>query len=125
MGGTQHLDVLIVDDHEAMRAMLRKMLERAGVASVRDAPSAAIALELIASRDADLVLCDQTMPGMDGLAFIRAAREAGSRARVIMISGRDDAGFAEAARAAGAAAVLVKPISPRETLAAIEEAQRR
>ncbi len=116
----QDLDVLIVDDHEGMRAMLRKMLERAGVGAVRDAASGAAALALLAARDADLVLCDQTMPEMDGLSFLRAARAASSRARAIMISGRDDAGFADEARAAGADAVLVKPVSPREVLAAIE-----
>ncbi len=121
----QDLDVLIVDDHEGMRAMLRKMLERAGVGAVRDAASGAAALALLAARDADLVLCDQTMPEMDGLSFLRAARAAGSQARAIVISGRDDAGFADEARAAGAATVLVKPVSPRDVLAAIERVLAR
>jgi DNA-binding NarL/FixJ family response regulator len=121
----QDLDVLIVDDHEGMRAMLRKMLERAGVGAVREAPSGADGLVLLAALDADLVLCDQTMPEMDGLSFLRAARAAGSQARAIVISGRDDAGFADMARAAGADAVLVKPVSPRDVLAAIERVLAR
>lgn len=120
MTGAGGLDVLIVDDHEGMRVLLREVLERAGVAEVRTAANGAEALALLAERDADVLLADQTMPGMDGCALIAAAHAAGSRARAIVISGRGEAGFADAARAAGAAAVLAKPISPRDLLQTIE-----
>lgn len=116
------LDILIVDDHEAMRTLLLKVLNRAGVAKLRAAASAIEGLAALAQRPADLVLADQMMPEMDGLAFVRALRSdaAIAGARVIMISGRAEAAHAEAARAAGADAVLVKPVSPRDLLAAIE-----
>ena len=71
------LDVLIVDDHEPMRALLRKILERAGVSAVRDASSGAAALALIGERAPTLILCDRRMPEMDGLVFIARARDAG------------------------------------------------
>lgn len=114
------LDVLIVDDHEGMRMLLRKVLERAGVASLRDAASGAAALALLAERPANLILVDQSMPEMDGASFVRRARADGSDARIIMITGHAEARYAEAARAAGADAVLIKPIAPRELLKAIE-----
>lgn len=116
------LDVLIVDDHEPMRAMLRKVLERAGVASVRDAASGKAALELLQERSAQLILVDQTMPEMDGLTLVDRVRADPSYAgaRVIMLTGRADAPHAEAARNAGVDAVLVKPVAPSELLAAIE-----
>jgi len=112
------LDVLIVDDHEAMRAMLRKVLERTGFGSVRDAANGEAALKLIAERAADLILVDQNMPGMSGAAFVARARESGSSARIVMITGdvRAEVGDADA--------LLVKPVSPRDLLAAIEQVLR-
>lgn len=116
------LDVLIVDDHEAMRVMLARVLVRAGVTQVRMAASGMEALQLLAQRPASLVLADQRMPGMDGMSFIAAVKaEASLRgARAIMISGATDTAHFDAARAAGADMVLVKPVSPRALLDAIE-----
>lgn len=114
------LSVLILDDHEAMRALLRKVLERASVNDVRDAPNGDAGLALLAERGADLILVDQTMPQMDGVTFVRHARTAGTVARIVMITGRGDARTRDAAHAAGADAVLVKPVAPRDLLAAIE-----
>ena len=116
------LDVLIVDDHEPMRAMLRKVLERAGVSSVRDAASGKAALDLLQERSAQLILVDQTMPEMDGLAFVERVRgdPAYASARIVMLTGRADAAHAEAAHKAGVDAMLVKPVAPSELLAAIE-----
>jgi len=117
------LDVLIVDDHEAMRVMLTRVLVRAGVQRVRTAQSGLEALGLMAERPATLVLADQRMPGMDGLSFVAAVRgePAFSGARVIMISGASDDAHFEAARAGGVDSVLVKPVSPRALLEAIEK----
>lgn len=114
------LSVLIVDDHEAMRALLRKVLDRAGVGDVRDAADGAAGLAILAERGADLVLVDQTMPEMDGVEFVQHARATASVARILMITGRGDARTRDAAHAAGADAVLVKPVAPRDLLAAIE-----
>ena len=116
-------DVLIVDDHEAMRTLLARVLTRAGVAQVRTAATGAEALVALRERAATLVLADQNMPGMDGLAFIAALRaDPGLGApRVIMVSGHTSAEHTEAARAAGADAVLSKPVSPRDLLAAIND----
>jgi two-component system, chemotaxis family, chemotaxis protein CheY len=108
------LDVLIVDDHEAMRALLRKVLERAGFGSVREADCGAAALALLRARPADLILVDQNMPGMSGAVFVATAREGGCMARIIMITGD------VRAESGGADALLVKPVSPRDLLAAIE-----
>ncbi|MBC7770836.1 MAG: response regulator, partial [Phycisphaerales bacterium] len=58
------LDVLIVDDHEAMRVMLTRVLVRAGVSAVRTAAGGMQALALMAERAPSLVLADQRMPGM-------------------------------------------------------------
>jgi CheY-like chemotaxis protein len=108
------LAVLIVDDHEAMRALLRQVLERAGVAMIREAATGEEALAELQEHRAQLILVDQNMPGMSGAAFVARVRESGSLARIVMITG--DA----RAQGVGADALMVKPVSPRELLAAIE-----
>jgi len=120
---TPRLDVLIVDDHEGMRVLLRAILERAGVARVRDAANGADALALIAEAPPSLILVDQRMPGMDGPALVARVRadEACAATRIIMISGAMDGPARDAAIAAGADAALAKPVSPRALLAEIEK----
>lgn len=115
------LDALIVDDHEAMRALLARVLSKAGVERVRTAASAAEALAALGERPAALILADRNMPGMDGLAFVAAVRAdpALSAAKVIMVSGTAGADHTAAARAAGADAVLIKPVTMGDLLTAI------
>jgi CheY-like chemotaxis protein len=117
---THALSVVIADDHEPMRALLRKVLERADVSDVRDAKSGAEALAALEERRADLLLADMAMPELDGVALTERVRAANLATRVIMITGRGEARVIEIAKAAGADAVLVKPVSPRDLLAAIE-----
>lgn len=115
------LDVLIVDDHDAIRTLLSRVLTKAGAAHVRAAASGFDGLAQLAERPAQLILVDQNMPGMDGLAFVKTVRAdpALAGARILMISGYSDAQQRAAAHAAGADAVLMKPVSPRDLLAAI------
>lgn len=116
------LDVLIADDHEAMRVMLTRVLVRVGVRSVRASASGTDALFKMAEQIPHLVLVDQRMPGMDGLAFIGAVRadEALRNTKIVMISGASSDEHIAAARAAGADAVLVKPVSARALIETIE-----
>jgi two-component system chemotaxis response regulator CheY len=115
------LDVLIVDDHEAMRTLLARVLLKAGVERIRDAAGGAEALAMLCERPATLILADQSMPGMDGTAFVSAVRADASLGapKIFIVSGKSSKEHEAAALAAGADAVLVKPVSPRELLAAI------
>ncbi len=121
MTSVADLDVLIVDDHEAMRTLLTRGLQKAGVERIRTASGGGEALAALRERAANLVLADQNMPGMGGLALLAAVRgdAALGAARFIMISGHASVEYAEQARAAGADAVLVKPVSLRDLLATI------
>lgn len=104
-----------------MRALLRKVMERAGAGHVREAASAEAALEALSEAPAHLLLLDQTMPGMSGAELTTKLRAdpAHAGARIILLSGHSSPAFAESARAAGADAVLTKPIAPSALLAAI------
>ncbi|MEQ1491645.1 MAG: response regulator, partial [Terricaulis sp.] len=83
------LDVMIVDDHEAMRALLARVFTKVGVANLRAVADAAAALASLRERPASLILADKNMPGMDGLAFLTAVRgeSAFGAPKIIMLSG--------------------------------------
>ena len=117
------LDVLIVDDHEAMRALLTRVFTKVGVTRLRALADAAQALTALRERPATLIIADKNMPGMDGLAFLSAVRadSAFGAPKVILLSGDASAAHADAARAAGADMVLVKPVPPSALLAAINQ----
>ena len=125
MGAVQpfDLDVLVVDDHEAMRALLARVLAKKGVERVRTAETGARALDLLRERAANLVLADNQMPGMNGLEFIAAIRgdPAFGAPKIIIVSGNDNGAFAAQAKAAGADTVLVKPVLLADLLTAINE----
>ena len=120
MNAIAALDILIVDDHEGMRTLLTTILARFGAARIRQAASGAAALAMLEAEPAALILTDHMMPEMDGIALTERVRARDSKARIIMITGRAEPRYAEAAAAAGANAVLVKPVSPRSLIEAIE-----
>lgn len=110
--------ILIVDDHEQFRTMLATVFQRAGIAAreARDGPSALAAFE---AEPAELVLLDQSMPGMKGVDAAKALRARSSTVRIVLISGHKSVELNEEAHAAGVDLVLTKPISPRALMEAI------
>src|SRR4051794_33000619 len=70
--------ILVVDDDESFREMLRTCMEMRGVA-VLMAAHPGEALELAACHHVDAVVSDYQMPGMDGLAFCRQWRAQNAR----------------------------------------------
>src|SRR5689334_7156567 len=83
--------LLVVDDEDSNRDLLKRRLQRAGYAVVtaEDAPSA---LEIIESEEVDLVLLDTMMPGMTGLEMLRLLRATHSSTDlpVIMVTALSD-----------------------------------
>jgi len=121
MAGLESLEVLIVDDHDASRAMMIQALKAKG-ARVREAGDGAHALDLLRAAPAALILVDQLMPGMDGVELITAVRGEPSLAgaRIVMITGYAETSITKHAEAAGADLVLAKPISPAELVSALD-----
>jgi len=100
--------VLIVDDHPIFTEALKALLEREdSLLVVGTAGTAAEALELAASSDADVVLMDHGLPGMDGIEATRRLRARQPWTRIVLVSGRAHE-VAREAREAGAMAVLHK-----------------
>src|SRR4030095_5970158 len=79
--------VLIADDQSLVRAGLRSLLDdEPDLEVVGEAGDGAQAVRLAAQVDPDVVLMDIRMPVQDGIAATRALAEAGSRARVLMLT---------------------------------------
>lgn len=105
--------VLVVDDNENNRVLLRRRLEHDGH-SVALAESGRAALALLAGADFDVVLLDLMMPDMNGLELLQLLRldERWRRTPVVMISGLSDTEAAIRCIAAGADDYLAKPFDP-------------
>ncbi|HEX8170302.1 MAG TPA: ATP-binding protein [Thermoanaerobaculia bacterium] len=105
--------VLVVDDDPDARLVLRAMLEKAG-SRVTAVASVEQALRMMSDDGIDVVVSDIAMPGEDGYALARRAREV-SQAPLIAVSAIG-AGLGERDRAlaAGFAAFLPKPVDPTE-----------
>jgi two-component system OmpR family response regulator len=102
--------VLIADDDPISRSFFCAAIERCGCTAIAaaDAHAALLALRL---NDANLLLIDRRMPGMDGVALLRAARAQGISAPAIVTSAELDAEVVTTLCAAGFAATLLKPAS--------------
>ncbi|MDD5863775.1 MAG: response regulator transcription factor [Firmicutes bacterium] len=81
--------VLVVDDDEAVRNMLYKVMRSAGMEAVT-VSSGEQALEIVRERIFDLILLDVNLRGMDGFQVIEALRGRGVKTPVIIVSGRKE-----------------------------------
>ncbi|MFN2563533.1 MAG: HD-GYP domain-containing protein [Gemmatimonadaceae bacterium] len=101
--------VLVVDDDDAVRKLVVRMLGARGF-RVDAAASGAAALDALARSQFTLALCDVQMPGMSGVELVRRALEVDPDLAILMLTGADDAGTATEALSGGAFDYLTKPI---------------
>ncbi len=103
--------VLIVEDHAAMRRILRGVLAHLGFDAIEEAKDAAGALEKMRERKIGLVLADLDMVPVSGVEFVRAIRAHAllKDTPVIVTTAQGDRDQILAARAAGANSYIVTP----------------
>lgn len=83
--------ILIIEDEEAIRRVLSKILcEENESYEVDVAEDGVIGLEKIKENDYDLVLCDIKMPKMDGVELLEAVKKIDTEIPIVMISGHGD-----------------------------------
>ncbi|MEV6350358.1 response regulator [Actinoplanes sp. NPDC051851] len=111
--------IVVAEDHDDIRYVLKRSLERAGHRVVVTSDGAA-ALEAVREHRPDLVVTDVDMPRMTGLDLCRAIRadDALRHIPVVVASGSLLPGD-EQASAAGASATLLKPFLPAQLLAVV------
>jgi two-component system, response regulator, stage 0 sporulation protein F len=111
--------ILIIDDEEPIRALLRTTLEAAGY-EVVEAPNGRIGLALYRHRPADLVITDILMPELNGLDMLLELTREFLHAKVIAISGAGgEQNVLDAAKLLGARRTLQKPFSMPRLLDAV------
>ena len=103
--------VLVVEDFEDNRFMMRRLLEMSGYRVV-EAVNGNQAVEAAASEQPDIILMDLSLPQLDGLAATRRIREQQGTRRVpiVAVSAHDSADFHAEALAAGCNEYVTKPI---------------
>jgi chemotaxis protein histidine kinase CheA len=99
--------VLIVDDSPIVRDLLSELLSSVGL-EVRTAGDGAAALEALADRPVDLIVCDVEMPVMDGFELLRRLRDRAERVPVVMVTTRGSVSDRALAASLGADALIVK-----------------
>jgi DNA-binding response OmpR family regulator len=117
--------ILIVDDEDMIRSLLRLTLVRAGY-EVVEAESGEEGVTIVQVQKPDLVLLDVMMPGMDGFSVCRQIRQDPlvETVPIIMLSARKDARSREQSRQAGANGYLTKPWNTDELLWHVDEMLR-
>ncbi|MGO8919943.1 MAG: response regulator [Stellaceae bacterium] len=119
MSGAPSLEgktVMIVDDDETMRMLIRRMLTRMKIGTLMEAEGGQQALQQLepAMAGCDLIICDWNMPGMSGIELFDRVHALKPDLPFLMLTGRSDAHSVIAAKKAGVPAYIVKPISPEE-----------
>ena len=104
--------IMVAEDFDDTRIMLRRMLETNGY-EVVEASNGQEAVELVLRQCPDLILMDLNMPLLDGLAAteqIRRCKELCKNVMILAITAHDTHGMKEAALEAGCDGYLTKPI---------------
>jgi CheY-like chemotaxis protein len=114
--------VMVVEDHEFQRRTTLQMLANLGVGALLEAADGDAALALLG--EADIIVCDLDMPGMDGVEFLRHVSETQAGTAIVIASGLDESVLRSAeltARGFGLEVLgaIRKPLTARRLLEAV------
>ena len=112
--------VLVVDDEEGVRASIRAILE--GTCEVLEAETGADALELLRTREVDLVMLDQRMPGEPGIDVLPKVKATDPSTVVVLATAVHDVRTAVEALKRGAYDYITKPFDVDDILMLVERA---
>src|SRR5271167_3247070 len=113
----QSLCVLVVDDNQYMRKMIRNLLVNCGIKDIYEAPDGISALDTIRTVGPDVVILDWEMPLLSGAELVRIVRSPGvfpvPDVPIIMLSGHGERWRVLEAVQLGVNEYLVKPVSAK------------
>ena len=120
---SEQQSILVIDDDETIREILRAILEREGY-RVLEAPDGGEGLKQFTETPTDLVITDLIMPGKEGIETIRDLRRKFPGVKIIAVSGGGRIGpdsYLKMAKGVGALRTLSKPFDVTVLLKAVEE----
>lgn len=120
----ERLSLLLVDDEDGIRVVMSVLLRDLGY-DVATASRGDEALALYEQLLPEIVVSDIKMPGLDGIALLKAIKERNASAEVILLTGHGDMDLAVAGLQNGAGDFLNKPVSDAALTVALERACRR
>lgn len=115
--------ILVIDDDDLVRGMLRDVLERAGY-EVLEAQDGNVGLQLFRGHTIDIIITDILMPEKEGLETIMDIRNESPNAKIVAISGGGKVGpfaYLKLAERFGAQRVFSKPLKMATLLEAVDE----
>jgi len=115
--------ILVVDDEDTIRDVIRRYLERDGF-TVREAADGYAALDAIQDEPPDLIVLDLMLPGVDGLSITRQIRER-HRIPIIMLTAKGETSDRIRGLDLGADDYMAKPFSPQELASRVKAVLRR
>lgn len=123
MPAAASISVLIVDDQQSLRALVRTSLQQIGFSEMREAPDGEEALKALIAKPANLVISDYNMPKLDGMGLLRAIRALPNfkQTAFIMLTGRADHELVKRAAQYGVNNYLVKPFTVATLKGKIEQ----
>jgi DNA-binding NtrC family response regulator len=117
--------VIICDDEEEMRRYLKRILQAYGLRTEDYGDGAALLRQLRSGTDADLLLLDLRMPGIDGIDLLREVRTAAPALPVVMMSAYGTIDTAVQAMKLGAYDYITKPFPKEKVLGMLEKVLER
>ena len=115
---SNNVDILLVDDDEAIRDSLTYYLQASGW-SISAVESPLEALEKVTDGFGDIVISDIKMPEMDGLTFLEKAKQINPDLEVLMITGHSNENLAIEALKKGAFDYFRKPLNAEEIITSL------
>ena len=119
----QKSKIILVDDHPLLRKGIQQLVAlEDDMTVIAEAGSGEQALKLLEDEDPDLILLDLNMKGMDGIDTLKAMRDQGVVARIVVFTVSDDSNDVVSALKGGADGYLLKDMDPDDLIARLREA---
>jgi len=117
----EQMTILLVDDEERLLSTTKKLFDKIGIEALT-ANSGREALEVLQSREVDVIFLDIKMPGMDGIETLQRIKKRHPLTEVIILTGHATMETAVEGLKLGAQDYLIKPVSMKNFLKKAEEA---
>lgn len=112
----KRINILVVDDMEAMRGMIKMCLQQLGAAKVSETFNGEAAWKILQSKRIDLIVCDWDMPKMTGIQLLEKIRTSQEHQHIpfLLLTATTDKKQVISAIKMGVSDYLSKPFQPKE-----------